>query len=152
VAAGRRGGARALVVRAVLAGLFLMHGAPAGASGGCHGEPVVAVTVHGEHHESAPAMSGTAAGTGAGPTAAAVGTGAAARTAVVTGGGPHEGLCVSTPARGHVPLPVPALLGTAALTALAAWSVLLAWRLAAMRRRGPPTGRRLLLQVCVART
>lgn len=58
---GRRDGARMLAVCAVPAGLFFMHGAPAGAAGGCHGEPMVAVTVHGGHHDSAPAMSGTAA-------------------------------------------------------------------------------------------
>ncbi|MFE9497136.1 hypothetical protein [Streptomyces collinus] len=56
------------------------------------------------------------------------------------------------PAPSDIPVPVAPLVGVAALAALAAWALRWAWDPDGTRRRGPPGGRRLLLQVCIART
>ncbi|MFI6471051.1 hypothetical protein ACIBL5_12465 [Streptomyces sp. NPDC050516] len=136
---GRTRGAglsRLLVLCAVLFGLFAMHGAPASAAAGCHGEmaepaPVTAPMkpmnaghedVRGQQH-AAPVVSGM--------------------------GGE---LCVSTPARERLPLAAAGLLAVLGLVVLVV-SALCRTGLFAEARRGPPlSGRGLLLQVCVART
>lgn len=50
---GRGGAARLAVVVALLCGLFLMHGAPASAAGGCHGDASTAMSAAGFPHASA---------------------------------------------------------------------------------------------------
>lgn len=141
--AGRRGVARLLMVCAVLAGLFLMHGAPASAAEGCHGVM------------SAP---GAAAAGPAAPMTSA-GHGAMAHPGgeqAVEAGAPsamYGAMCVSAPPRERVALPVNVLVAVVAVLAAA----LLAGRPVARgrsTRRGPPPpgGRGLLLQVCIART
>jgi hypothetical protein len=51
---------RAVLLGAVLAGLFLMHGAPGAASGGCHGGMAVSVTS--QHHAMDQPVSGKPTG------------------------------------------------------------------------------------------
>src|SRR5215472_16906948 len=51
---------RAVLLGAVLTGLFLMHGAPGAASGGCHGGMAVSATSH--HHAMDQPASGKQAG------------------------------------------------------------------------------------------
>ncbi|MGW3415548.1 hypothetical protein [Streptomyces sp. NPDC000888] len=132
---------RLLALCAVLFGLFLMHGAPVNAVGGCHGEGVMPAPV------SMPAHSGHTAAQGeqAGVPAVSLTTAMAAMSGE---------LCVSTPARDRLPLPASGLLAGLGLVGLAVWG--LAGCPSAMwgpARRGPPSGGRgFLLQVCVART
>ncbi|MER6474192.1 hypothetical protein [Streptomyces collinus] len=134
------GVARLWAVSALLFGLFLMHGAPAAAVGGCHGAMSVAVTTGGSH--TVVAMSeGTVS-----PRPQAD------RPLAASGVSPHGTLCVAVPAPHDIPVPVAPLVGVAALAALAAWALRWAWDPDGTRRRGPPGGRRLLLQVCIART
>jgi hypothetical protein len=141
--AGRRPAtARLFAVCAVLFGLFLMHGAPSAAAGGCHGSMPAALPM-------APAAAMAQTAHAAGAHTAPVASGSHAPRMSVTG---MDGrLCVSTPARGSVPLPAAGLMALAVLTG---WA--LTGRRAAMggfARRGPPGGgRNLLLRVCVART
>ncbi|WP_327321715.1 hypothetical protein OG735_03900 [Streptomyces sp. NBC_01210] len=126
-------------VCAVLLGLFLMHGAPATTTAGCHGAMSAPVPMHKDH--------AVASMTSAATTAMAHPGAAQASDASVT----HGALCASTPARDRTPLPMTGLVTVIALAA--AWS--LTGRPAALGRtgrRGPPTGgRSLLLQVCIAR-
>ncbi|MCX5302703.1 hypothetical protein OG304_04445 [Streptomyces sp. NBC_00160] len=132
----RRGIARLLTLCAVLLGLFLMHGAPANAAEGCHGQMTATAAVH-----EAPAVAATTAMTHSGDQQAA-------DTPAAHGGA----LCVSTPARDETPLPAGAL--TAIIGVLAVGYLAFRPWLGGTGRRGPPPpGRRsLLLQVCIART
>jgi hypothetical protein len=150
---------------AVLAGLFLMHGAPATAAEGCHGvmsapmlvpapapAPGSADMGHGTTTASRASVSphghearARSAGGPALPAAPVVEAGAAS-----TG---HGALCVATPARERAPLPVHALLMVVTLSAV--WA--LAGRAVVRGRAGrggppPPGGRALLRLVSVART
>ncbi|MFF7183587.1 hypothetical protein [Streptomyces sp. NPDC008121] len=123
-------GARVLAVCVVLFGLFLMHGSPATAASGCSsGTESVSMPGH------AAAMSPEATH---GPASA------------VAGPGSHAQSCVSTPAH-RFTLPAVAV-GVVAIAA----SMLVLQRGQVPRGdrplRGPPGGRSLLLQVCVART
>ena len=129
----RLGGARLLSLCAILLGLFLMHGSPAAAVDGCHGRAAS------DGHPSAPASTESAR--------TQPGT---LRAADDMSG--HGTLCVATPAEQRIPLPVAPLTVLFALAALAAWAVHRAWRPGGTGRRGPPGGRGLLLQVCIART
>jgi hypothetical protein len=130
---------RPAVLVAVLLGLFLMHGGPAAAGGGCHGAMADLAVAH-------PMPAAMAAHT-AGPPRTSPGVKAAAH--------PQEALrgelCRATTPRPGIPLPP---LGAVAFVLPAA--VPLPWprrRPGEARRRGPPGGGRdLLLQVCVART
>ncbi|WP_333772721.1 DUF6153 family protein [Streptomyces sp. IBSBF 3136] len=132
---------RLWAVCALLFGLFLMHGAPATAAGGCHGAMGMAVTADVSH--TVPAMSERT--TPPRPDAA--------RPQAAGPGASHSGtLCVAVPAPGGIPVPLAPLVGVIALAALAARGLRWAWDPDGTRRRGPPSGRRLLLQVCVART
>lgn len=146
---GRRGIARLLTVCAVLAGLFLMHGAPASAAEGCHGvlsgsmsppmsaggDPGDAAAVAFGRHEAITHPGGGQAVRAGAPSMA------------------HGATCVATPARERLLLPANGLLVVVAVPAAAA----LAGRAVVhgrARRRGPPPpgGRGLLLLVSVART
>ncbi|WP_223205855.1 hypothetical protein [Streptomyces xanthii] len=147
-----------LALCAVLAGLFLMHGFPANAAGGCHGEatPLTA---------SAPAPM-SMSGTGAGPETAVAH--AAGHAPVVAGtardersaqAGPAVSrtggeTCVSTPARDRLPLPSADAVLVFGLAALfMTWLIGCRPGAAGRAYRGPPwSGRGLLIQVCVART
>ncbi|MER0444057.1 hypothetical protein ABR738_05665 [Streptomyces sp. Edi4] len=133
------GTARLFVLCAVLLGLFSMHGAPASAAGGCHGEMAMAPP------PSAAFMSMTHA------TVAAERLVARAAP-VVTGA--HGETCVSTGARERLPLAATGLLALLALVVLVVGKPAGPWSSGlATARRGPPRGGRgLLLQVCVART
>ncbi|MEV0414929.1 DUF6153 family protein [Streptomyces sp. NPDC050448] len=136
----RRGVARLMAVCAVLFGLFLMHGAPATAASGCHesvSAPAPVHDDHGGHFGAAMAPSVVAGSAHIDPQVMA---------------GEHGALCVATPPRGGIPLPVVWLLAVVVLAAASVWA-LLRRRLAAggTGRRGPPDGRDLLLKVCVAR-
>ncbi|MGW2644021.1 hypothetical protein ACWC2T_03685 [Streptomyces sp. NPDC001393] len=157
---------RACVLVAVLLGLFLMHGGPAAAAGGCHGampDMATAVprsapmparpdtmhpdTMRPDTMHPAPA---TAAAHPAGhpaPAAAPAAAKATARADEVMRGA----LCLATTPRSEIPPPP---LAASALVFPAAL-VLARARPGhdGTRRRGPPAGgRHLLLQVCVART
>lgn len=142
--AGNRGVTRLLAVCAILFGLFLMHGAPATAAGGCHGAmPAMSSPMPGGHDVAPATMAHT-------PDAHQAGL--SVRHADASG---MSGvLCVSTPASERIPLPAPGLFAVAAVTVLAVWMP--AGLRAAVGRtewRGPPSsGRDLLLQVCIART
>lgn len=141
----RQGTARLVALCAILLGLFLMHGSPATAIGGCHGGTgPAAVPMQAGHASSTMARTDLhgAAGHGA----------PAAQAAYETG--THGATCVSTPVRVHNhPLPTPALLTAGAVAALATWSPTALRATGGTRRRGPPErGRDLLFQVCVART
>ncbi|MFI6686425.1 hypothetical protein [Streptomyces sp. NPDC050485] len=139
----RRALARLLTLCAVLLGLFLMHGSPASAAGGCHGASSATASMPYVHGSTA--MTPMARAASPHPSG-----GVQARA--VDGSAMHDGtLCVSTPARDRLPLPAPALAVPAALTALV-WAARPSSP-ARTGRRGPPTGGRgLLLQVCIART
>jgi hypothetical protein len=160
---------RASVLVAVLLGLFLMHGGPAAAAGGCHGAmpatdaavmssadaPMAAhpaghvgatggkVTAHADEMRSAPAI--PAAHSTGHPAAAAAKATPRADEAM------RGALCLATTPRSGIPAPPLAAVGLVFPAA-----VLLPWTRPGSdgtRRRGPPAGgRRLLLQVCVART
>ncbi|MFI6355601.1 hypothetical protein ACIBJF_23700 [Streptomyces sp. NPDC050743] len=162
---------RASVLVAVLLGLFLMHGGPAAAADGCHGAmpatdaavmssaaaPMAAhpadhveatggkVTAHADEMRSAPAI--PAAHSSGHPAAAT----AAAKATPRADEAMRGALCLATTPRSGIPAPP---LAAAGLVFPAA--VLLPWARPGSdgtRRRGPPAGgRRLLLQVCVART
>ncbi|MGW2741205.1 hypothetical protein [Streptomyces sp. NPDC001450] len=136
----RTGSARLLPLCAILLGLFLMHGSPAAAVDGCHGRTGAALVMHDGHdgHDSA---------TAAKPARTRPGT-----LRAVDDMAAHGTLCVATPAEQRVLLPVAPLTALFALAALATWAVHRAWRPGGTGRRGPPDGRGLLLQVCIART
>lgn len=131
--------ARLMAVCAVLVGLFLMHGSPASAAGGCHG--AMAGALPGAH--GAPGASGSHA--------EALPTGHRTDSSPLTSSGPTGTLCVSTPAQQSLPLPA---LGALAVVGLAGWEPLGRRLTAAVTRwRGPPRGGRgVLLRVCVTRT
>ena len=134
----RPGIARLSALCAVLLGLFLMHGSPAAAVDGCHGQMSSALALHDGHASS---------------TASAE----SARThpdmlRAADGMAEHGTLCVATPAQQRIPLPLAPLTALFALAALAIWAVHRAWSPGGTGRRGPPGGRGLLLQVCIART
>jgi hypothetical protein len=137
-----RARARLLVLCAVLLGLFLMHGAPAGATGGCHG--MVEAPASTQHAHEAPMAPQTSVG---------VALPGAVQVGVADGTGSPGALCVSTPARDRIAVPAASLVAAVALAGLLAWSITgRRWSRARGSRRGPPDGRGLLLQVCVART
>ncbi|MET8801235.1 hypothetical protein [Streptomyces sp. NPDC004546] len=162
---------RASVLVAVLLGLFLMHGGPAAAAGGCHGampatdaavmssadapmtahpaghvdatDGKVTAAAHADEMRSAPAI--PAAHSTGHPAAAAAKATPRADEAM------RGALCLATTPRSGIPAPPLAAVGLVFPAA-----VLLPWTRPGSdgtRRRGPPAGgRRLLLQVCVART
>ncbi|MEV7386437.1 MULTISPECIES: hypothetical protein [unclassified Streptomyces] len=136
------GGARLLALCAVLFGLFLMHGSPATVAGGCHGEvgstPVVRHTEHGSP------MTATVEVTQVRTDTVAIQS--------MDGMAGHGNLCLATPAQNKIPLPAAPLAALFVFAALAAWALRRAWNPGGTGRRGPPGGRGLLLQVCVART
>ncbi|MEU0396938.1 hypothetical protein ABZ208_29930 [Streptomyces sp. NPDC006208] len=139
---GSSAAARLLAVCALLAGLFLMHGSPAAAEG-CHGDAAGAASpasmAVAPHH----AMSTSALPVAGGSTGPAVHADMPSPA--------YHAVCVSTPAHGPVLMPalaVLALVGTAAMWVLTGRTT----GLSAARRRAPPGGRPLLLQVCIART
>ncbi|MDF6045164.1 hypothetical protein LRD69_24045 [Streptomyces sp. JH14] len=147
----RAGTARLIAVCVALLGLFLMHGAPASAAGGCHEGMTAAAAPSAEH----------AAHTGSGSAAAAADTAvvhhfeaAAPKEPAVadSAAGVHGTSCVSTAPRVQIPLPAGALVLAIAITLLAAGSLHAGWTLGRTGRRGPPGGRPLLLNVCIART
>lgn len=151
-AAGRRGVARLLLVCAVLAGLFLMHGAPATAAAGCHADASVLGAVPAD---GGGPMASHGSGTAPRRPAAVSRTGSAgthgARATVPMA--VHGATCVSTPARARGPLPVKA----STTSQVVADAPVLAGRAAPVGRRWrrgppPPGGRDLLLRVGVART
>ncbi|MCX5384093.1 hypothetical protein [Streptomyces sp. NBC_00083] len=152
---GRTGLSRLAVLCAVLFGLFSMHGAPASAAAGCHGEaalpaPMAVPPDMGHAPMSAP-TDGTDGTAVAGVSAVRAGL-PGHRVAPVAAGATGE-LCVSTPARERLPLAATGLLALLGLVVLVGRG--LAGPRTALRaaRRGPPLGGRgLLLQVCVART
>jgi hypothetical protein len=77
----------------------------------------------------------------------------AAQVHVTAGSGTHGARCVSTPARDRITVPATSPVAAVALAALLAWSLAgRRWGRARGSRHGPPGGRVLLLQVCVART
>ncbi|MFD9597540.1 hypothetical protein ACFWA9_32965 [Kitasatospora sp. NPDC059973] len=135
-----RAAARPLLLCALLAGLFLMHGSPT-APGGCHRPAAVAVAGSAGHraavaHHAAPADAPRLDGRRA-PDAA-----------------PQAVPCVSARDREGAGLPAAAPLAAGAAAVLPAVRMPSAPR---ERRttgpRAPPdAGRRLLLRVCVART
>ncbi|WP_225098933.1 hypothetical protein [Streptomyces sp. CoH27] len=175
-AGARRRLVRPCVLVAVLLGLFLMHGGPAAADGGCHGAmpdtaPIHAAMTHADVTRTAgtrTAVTHTAvthtAVTRSAPDAMAASAAVmpstpAAHTpgAVAAKAGTHlaesmrGALCLATTPRSTFPLPPLSALACALPAA-----ALLPWARRAYgeaRRRGPPAGGRdLLLQVCVART
>lgn len=180
-ASGGRARARWLAACALLLGLFLMHGAPASAGTGCHATasgPAQTALGHEAGAASGPAQtpSGHEAGAPFGHEAGAAPgheapSGAPAPSAA--GAVPHQGyapqtasavasmagmggaVCLATPVRGGVPLQAPTALPAAFLVADLALLALVG-RLAGGSGPGlrapPGGGRRLLLQVCVART
>ncbi|MFD5425325.1 hypothetical protein [Streptomyces sp. NPDC127084] len=134
--------ARLLAVCALLTGLFLMHGSPAAAEG-CHGDAASAAS---------PASTAVAPDHSMSTSAAPLAGDSTSRAVRADMPSPaHHAVCVSTPAHGPVLLPalaVFALVGTAAMWVLTGRTT----GLSAARRRAPPGGRPLLLQVCIART
>ncbi|MFE4599712.1 hypothetical protein ACFRKE_02510 [Kitasatospora indigofera] len=133
--------ARLLAVCTLLLGLFLMHGAPVSA-GGCHDDMTHAVAAPGVASPHDVHTAGAAHGADRGPTAAPDTTMAHGGTA-----------CLSTPAHGRAAQAAPTLLAVLALALLAgAGAHACLAGAAGLRRRGPPGGRSLLLQVCVSRT
>ncbi|GHI02915.1 hypothetical protein AQI88_03030 [Streptomyces cellostaticus] len=134
---------RLLTLCAVLLGLFLMHGSPTAATGGCHGEMSTAPSAPSLHDGHADAMAGAEP---AQPRPDAV------QVQAMDGMAAHGALCVAAPAQKQIPLPLAPLIGILAIAALAAWAVHHAGSAGGTRRRGPPGGRDLLLQVCIART
>ncbi|GAA0680062.1 hypothetical protein GCM10010193_37200 [Kitasatospora atroaurantiaca] len=131
--------ARLVVLCAVLAGLFLMHGSPSAAAG-CH-----------------EAMAGMvrAAGTAEHPMAehSVAEEQAPAEHAAAAAHHPAQGsvTCVSTQARGGVPLAGPGVLA-ALEPPLPTPAAVRSPAGTADGSRAPPAGRALLLQVCVSRT
>lgn len=143
--AGGRGVARLLLVCAVLAGLFLMHGAPATAAGGCQGGASAPMSLGGAH---AMAAGGHRAMARPGSESAARATAQAGDPSMA-----HGAMCVSTPARERSLLPLNACLSVVAVLvfALLAGRAVVRGR-AELRGPPPPGGRGLLLHVSVART
>ncbi|MGW2489880.1 hypothetical protein ACWCV9_22060 [Streptomyces sp. NPDC001606] len=125
---------RPAVLIAALLGLFLMHGTPASAAGGCHGT-----------------MPDTAVMTAAHPAAHTAMTPPGDRATASAGHSMRGALCLATTPRPAIPLPP-----LSAVAVLLPAAALLPWvrrSYGDARRRGPPAGGRgLLLQVCVART
>lgn len=141
----RLGSARLLSLCAILLGLFLMHGSPAAAVDGCHGRAGSAHALHNSHdgHDSHASATASAESARSQPGTLRATDDMAA----------HGSLCVATPAEQRIPLPVAPLIALFALAAPAAWAAVhRAWRPGGTGRRGPPGGRGLLLQVCIART
>lgn len=138
----RLGAARLLAVCALLLGVFLMHGAPATAAGGCSGDPVVTSAVL-QSDATARVMPAAHVAT-AHPDPSGVWA--------MSGAGGHGAHCVAASAPDRLPLPVPPLVTAAALVSLTAWCLYRAAGWGRRRHRGPPGGRQLLLQVCIART
>ncbi|MFE2910089.1 hypothetical protein [Kitasatospora indigofera] len=146
-----RATAQLLLLCAVLAGLFLMHGSPA-AAGDCHralgampGPPAVAAAAG---HRHAPM-------TEAAPVTEAIGV----RTAEVSAPppaapGPHarDTLCLATKARDGAALPAPGPATGAPAVVLPAVVAAGSGGFAGRSRAGPGGGRHILLRVCVART
>lgn len=137
----RTGLSRLFVLCAVLFGLFSMHGAPANAAAGCHGEMAAPAPM------TAPMSTSMTVPM---PTGHADIQGAQHATPVVTGTSGE--LCVSTPARERLPLDAAGLLTVLGLVVLVGRGLRRAGRFVAARRGPPLSGRGLLLQVCVART
>lgn len=136
-AKGVLGSTRLLAVCVVLLGLFLMHGSPASAAGGCHGAMAMG--------SSMPV--GPVGPTGA--TAHRAGQDAPGGAGAATA----RGTCLSTPAHEQVALPAPGLLAPGAVALPAAAVAAGPQPATGSRRRGPPTGGRArLLEVCGART
>lgn len=130
---------RLLVLCAVLFGLFAMHGAPANAAAGCHGEMAEPVPVTVPMMPMKPVDTSHADMRGQ------------QHAAPVVSGMSGE-LCVSTAARERLPLAAAGLLAAIGLVVFVV-SGLRRTGLFAEARRGPPlSGRGLLLQLCVART
>ncbi|SDP43178.1 hypothetical protein [Actinacidiphila guanduensis] len=156
---GERGFARLLMVCAVLAGLFFMHGSPTAAAEGCHGALPTALP-----GAAAPMSTSMGEGEGEGTTAVAARAdsspamprpGTALTAPAVHAGAPsmaHGAMCVSTPARARFLLPAHTLLVAVAVLAVTALGGRAAGRAWARRGQPPPGGRSLLLQVGVART
>ncbi|WP_371793269.1 hypothetical protein OG285_34315 [Streptomyces sp. NBC_01471] len=145
-----RATARLAAVCAVLFGLFLMHGAPASAAGGCHGSLSMGAAMHGDHGDHGDHGGSAMAPAGVHPIAVHPGPAVRAGTEPGTRGA----VCVSTPARDRTLLGPAGLSGGLAVLALVAARSSVGRPLLPGRtgRRGPPrSGRSLLLQVCVAR-
>ncbi|MBP0455413.1 hypothetical protein J5Y04_38720 [Kitasatospora sp. RG8] len=145
---GGRAAARLLLLCALLAGLFLMHGSPTSA-GGCHRgpEPAAALTAPAAPPAPAPAAAHVAAQHHGGPDAAPGLT--APRT---HDDGRPAVSCVSTRDRDGAALPAPGPYALAA-TALPPAALAGPRRRPADGPRAPPAaGRGLLLRKCVART
>ncbi|MFC4960238.1 hypothetical protein ACFPFX_28470 [Streptomyces mauvecolor] len=141
----RAGLPRLLVLCAVLFGLFAMHGAPANAAAGCHGE--TAMPAPATARMAAP-MSTAHADMRADTQTSMRGQHHAAPVTTGTGGE----LCVSTPARERLSPAAAGLLAVLGLVVPVAWGLRRTGLFAAARRGPPLGGRGLLLQVCVART
>ncbi|MFG3280822.1 hypothetical protein [Streptomyces sp. NPDC048111] len=154
---------RLLVLCAVLFGLFLMHGAPASAAGGCHGDLTMTPSMNAgpAHAPMAADHTGSHPRMGVEPDAgrAHMGRDHTASSSVAPYAAPlalpmGSEQCVSTPARDRLPLAAAglfALLGFVCVVAGACHRR--RGELPGTARRGPPFGGRgLLLQVCVART
>ncbi|MFE2379754.1 hypothetical protein [Streptomyces sp. NPDC059398] len=157
-AARGRATARLAAVCAVLFGLFLMHGAPATAAGGCHGAPSGNAVMPGGLGATAMASGhGARAMTSAGAHEATVHSGPGLRADTAFRAGPEQpmrgAVCVSTPARDHTSLRQAGLSALAVVALLAAR--VLNGRPVLLGRTGkggpPGSGRSLLLQVCIAR-
>lgn len=140
------GFSRLLALCAVLLGLFLMHGSPTAAAGGCHDGMGMAPAAPSPHDGHASAMARAEAGpVQPGPDGL--------RVRAMDGAAPHgAALCVAAPVQKQIDVPLAPLICVLAVAALAAWAVHRAVGSGGTRRRGPPGGRDLLLQVCIART
>jgi hypothetical protein len=131
--------ARVTALCAVLFGLFLMHGAPATAADGCHGQMRATLPVH----DSRASTMASAHAVSAHPDAV--------EAKPAQDMGTHGALCVAIPAQKQITLPLAPLVAVIALAVLAVWALRRAWSPGGTGRRGPPGGRDLLLQVCIAR-
>ncbi|MFF1870717.1 hypothetical protein [Kitasatospora herbaricolor] len=156
-----RATAQLLLLCAVLAGLFLMHGSPA-AAGDCHralgataGPPAAAASgAHG--HQAAhrpPDMAGRAGATAV-PDGATAGRAPEVSAPAPSAPGPHarDALCLATKTRDGAALPAPGPATGASAVVLPAVVAAGLTRSAGSPRAGPGGGRHILLQVCVART
>ncbi|MFC9325856.1 hypothetical protein [Kitasatospora sp. NPDC057015] len=156
---GRRTGGRAvahlLLLCAVLAGLFLMHGAPTSA-GGCHDAVVAATLPHPMPGAARPGLRPEDGRHEQPRHEAARHTAGAAELSSRAPGtpGPHgrDTRCLATKSRDGVPLPAPAPVTSGAPRALPTALATGPRPLAHCRRAPPGTGRRILLRICVART
>ncbi|MFD0256714.1 hypothetical protein ACFXKJ_06270 [Kitasatospora indigofera] len=158
-----RATAQLLLLCAVLAGLFLMHGSPA-AAGDCHralgampGPPAVAAAAghrHAPMTEAAPVTEASPV-TAPAPVTAAMGVRAAEVSAPPPAApGPHarDTLCLATKARDGAALPAPGPATGASAVVLPAVVAAGSGGFAGRSRAGPGGGRHILLRVCVART